>query len=405
MTKSSALDLAIFGNAPLFAEPLHVGRPNIGDRDALLGRINDILDRRWLTNNGRYVQEFEARLTEITGARHAIAMCNATVGLEIAIKALGLTGEVIVPSFTFVATAHALQFQGVTPVFCDIDPKMHNIDPAKIEALITPRTTGIMPVHTWGRPCDVVAIEEIARRRGLKVLYDAAHAFACATEDRMIGNFGDAEVFSFHATKFLNAFEGGAIVTNDDELAARMRLMKNFGFRGYDNVVDVGVNGKMSEVSAAMGLTGLESIDEFIDVNERNHACYRAELADIPGVSLTAYTATERSNFQYVVIEVDEDEAGISRDRLVEILWAENVMARRYFYPGCHMMEPYRTLFPNAGAHLPETERLVQRVISMPTGTAVGAGEIEGIASIIRLACNDSALCAPSSDLNALANN
>jgi dTDP-4-amino-4,6-dideoxygalactose transaminase len=405
MTKTSALDLAIFGNDPLFAEPLHVGRPNIGDREALLGRINDILDRRWLTNNGRYVQEFEARIAEMSGTRHAIAMCNATVGLEIAIKALGLTGEVIVPSFTFVATAHALQFQGVTPVFCDIDPRTHNIDPSAIEALITPRTTGILPVHTWGRPCDVAAIDEIARRHGLRVLYDAAHAFACSADGRPIGSFGDAEVFSFHATKFLNAFEGGAIVTNDDELAARIRLMKNFGFQGYDNVVDVGVNGKMSEVSAAMGLTGLESIDEFIETNERNHETYRLELADIPGVMLTQYDPAERSNHQYVVIEIDEDEAGISRDRMVEILWAENVMARRYFYPGCHMMEPYRTLFPDAGAHLPETERLVERVISLPTGTAVGADQIAGIASIIRLACNDAALCAPGADAGTVANN
>lgn len=390
MTKSSAHELAIFGNAPLFVDALHVGRPNVGDRVALMSRINDILDRRWLTNNGRYVQEFEARLADITGTRHAIAMCNATVGLEIAIKAMGLTGEVIVPSFTFVATTHALHFQGLTPVFCDIDPATHNIDPARIEELITPRTSGILAVHTWGRPCDVDAIEEIAKRRGLRILYDAAHAFACSANGRMIGNFGSAEVFSFHATKFLNTFEGGAIVTNDDELAARMRLMKNFGFRGYDNVVDVGTNGKMSEVSAAMGLTGLESLDEFIDVNKVNHRSYRQELANIPGVSLTMYDDAERSNYQYVVLEIDEQKSGIDRDRLVEILWSENVMARRYFYPGCHMMEPYRTLYPDAGNGLPETERLVTRVLSLPTGTGVGAVEIAGIASIIRVACAES---------------
>ena len=395
MTKASVHDLAVFGAKPLFAEQLHVGRPNLGDRDALMARIGDILDRRWLTNNGRYVQEFEARLAELSGARHAIAMCNATVGLEIAIKALGLSGEVIVPSFTFVATAHALQFQGVTPVFCDIDPHTHNIDPAAIEALITPRTTGILAVHTWGRPCDVDALATIAARHGLKLLYDAAHAFACSAGGRMIGTFGDAEVFSFHATKFLNTFEGGAVVTNNDDLAKRIRLMKNFGFAGYDNVIDVGVNGKMSEVSAAMGLTGLESIDDFIATNARNHALYVDELAGIPGVSVTRYDATERSNYQYVVLEIDEAQTGVGRDRLVDILWSENIMARRYFYPGCHMMEPYRTQFPGAGARLPQTERLVRRVLSLPTGTAVDAATIAGIASVIRVAVAGSSSLPP----------
>ena len=181
-------------------------------------------------------------------------MCNATVALEIAIRAMGMSGEVIVPSFTFVATAHALQWQEITPVFCDIDPRTHNLDPNRIEEMITPRTTGIIGVHVWGRPCAVDALAEIAQRRHLKLLFDAAHAFGCSYQGQMIGNFGDAEVFSFHATKFFNTFEGGAVVTNDDELAAKMRLMKNFGFHGYDNVIYVGTNGKMSEVSAAMGL-------------------------------------------------------------------------------------------------------------------------------------------------------
>ncbi|MBC8145406.1 MAG: DegT/DnrJ/EryC1/StrS family aminotransferase, partial [bacterium] len=281
-------------------------------------------------------------------------------------------------------------FQGLTPVFCDIDPLTHNIDPACVEALITPRTSGILAVHTWGRPCDVVALDAIAQRHGLKILYDAAHAFACSSNGLMIGNYGSAEVFSFHATKFLNTFEGGAIVTNDDELATRIRLMKNFGFSGYDNVVDVGTNGKMSEISAAMGLTGLESLEQFIDVNKRNHEQYSVELGEIPGVSLTRYDDSELSNYQYVVLEIDDELAGIDRDRLVEVLWAENVMARRYFYPGCHMMEPYRSLYSNAGDVLPQTERLVHRVLSLPTGTGVDANDIAGIASIIRVACAES---------------
>ena len=383
-------ELAIFSGTPAFSEKLHVGRPNIGDRESLLRRINDILDRKWLSNNGPLVQEFEQRVAELIGVRHCIAMCNATVALEIAIRALGLSGEVIVPSMTFIATAHALQWQEITPVFCDIDPVTCDIDPLRVEDMITPRTTGIIGVHLWGRPCDVKALSEIARRRNLKLLFDAAHAFACSHQGRMIGGFGHAEVFSFHATKFINTFEGGAVVTNDDELAAKIRLMKNFGFGGYDDVIYIGTNGKMSEASAAMGLTSLESLDEFIAVNRRNYKQYREELLDIPGVHLLSYDETERCNYQYIVLEIDETVTQLTRDELVQILWAENVIARRYFYPGCHRMEPYRSYYPHARLVLPVTVRMVERVLLLPTGTAVGQNEISTICQIIRLAVEHS---------------
>lgn len=381
--------LAALGAPPAFEERLHVGRPNIGDRVRLFERFEDLLDRRWLTNDGPFVQELERRLAETLGVRHVVAMCNATVALEIAIRAVGMTGEVIVPSFTFVATAHALQWQRITPVFCDVDPATHNIDPTRIEELITPRTTGIIGVHVWGRPADVDALDEIATRRGLRLLYDAAHAFGCSARGRMIGGFGDAEVFSFHATKFLNSGEGGAVATNDDDLAERMRLMRNFGFAGYDQVVYVGTNGKMGELSAAMGLTSLEAMDTFVAANRDNHAAYAAELADIPGISLLTYDAVERSNYQYVVLEVDDEATGLTRDELQRVLWAENVMARRYFYPGCHRMEPYRSFFPHAGLLLPETEALVRRVLTLPTGTAVDASIIARVCDILRAAVED----------------
>lgn len=387
MTEKQRIEeLALFGGAPAFDSGLFVGRPNIGDREGLMARINDILDRRWLTNNGMYVQEFERKLAERIGVRNCISMCNGTVALEIAIRALGLTGEVIVPSFTFVATAHALQWQQITPVFCDINSVDHNIDPEKVEALITPRTTGIIGVHLWGRPCNVEALEDIARRRGLRLMFDAAHALGCSRGGRMVGGFGEAEVFSFHATKFFNTFEGGAVATNDDDLAAQIRLMKNFGFQGYDNVVYIGTNGKMPEVSAAMGLSSLDSMDDFIAVNRENHSRYRAELQGIPGIRLMAYDEAERSNYQYVVLEIDEAEAGISRDRVLRLLHAENVVARRYFYPGCHRMEPYKSYYPHAGLLLSQTERLSERILSLPTGTAVGAGDIASICSLIRFA-------------------
>jgi dTDP-4-amino-4,6-dideoxygalactose transaminase len=385
MMKSNLEELAIFGGRPAFSEKIHVGRPNIGNRDRLLERINDLLDRKWLSNNGPYVQEFERQVSERLGVKHCIAICSGTVALEIAIRATGLTGEVIVPSFTFIATAHALQWQEITPVFCDVDPQTHTLNPWRLEAMITPRTSGIIGVHLWGQPCEVETLTEIAQKHNLKLMFDASHAFGCSYKGTMIGNFGEAEVFSFHATKFLNTFEGGAVVTNNDELATKVRLMKNFGFAGYDNVIYVGTNGKMNEISAAMGLTGLETINEFVANNHRNYKQYQRELAGLPGVHLFAYNENEQCNYQYIVLEIDEAITQVSRNDLIKILWAENILARRYFYPGCHRMEPYRSYFPHAGLLLPETEKLTKRVLILPTGAAIGADELSKICQILRL--------------------
>lgn len=383
--------LAVFTGRPHFPDALHVGRPNVGDRQAFLRRVNDLMDRRWFTNDGPLVREFEQRLCDYLGVKHCIAMCNATIALEIATRAVGFRGEVIVPSFTFVATAHALQWQEITPVFCDVDPRTHNLNPSQIERLITPRTTGILGVHVWGRACDIEAIAAIAARHRLGVIYDAAHAFGCSHGGRRLGSFGEAEVFSFHATKFLNSFEGGAIATNNDDLAKKMRLMRNFGFAGYDRVIYPGTNGKMTEVSAAMGLTSLESIDEFIAANRRHYEVYRHELARLPGVSVARYDETEQNNFQYIILEIEPRLTGLSRDALVQILHAENVLARRYFFPGCHRLEPYASYFPNAHLLLPETEHLTTRVMSLPNGTGVSDDEVATICAIVRYCCEHGA--------------
>jgi dTDP-4-amino-4,6-dideoxygalactose transaminase len=384
MNKINLNDLALFGGMPLFDETLHVGRPNIGDRGKFLERVNAMFDQRRLTNNGPFMRELEQRLAALLGVKHCISICNATVALEITARALGLRGEVILPSFTFVASAHALQWQEITPVFCDVDPVTHNIDPQEIERLITPHTSGILGVHVWGRACDVESLTAIARKHNLKLMFDAAHAFACTHQGQMIGGFGDAEVFSFHATKFFNSFEGGAVTTNNDELAARLRGMRNFGFAGLDHVVDIGTNGKMSEISAAMGLTSLESLDEFVRVNYENYLAYCRGLEGISGVQLIRYTEKEKNNYQYIVIEVDERATGLSRDLLVTILHAENILARRYFYPGCHQMKPYLALYSSGASALPETERLVLRVIQLPTGTAVSELDVARICDLVR---------------------
>ena len=383
--KRSINELAIFGNEPVFPKKLHIGKPNIGDKKRLSERINTVLESRWLTNQGPFVHEFEKRVEEYIGVRNCIAMCNGTIALEITIRALGLKGEVIVPSFTFIATAHSLQWQGITPVFCDIDPKTHKLDTEKIESLITPRTTGIVGVHTWGRSCYSEGLSEVAERKGLKLLFDAAHAFGCSYKGEMVGNFGEAEIFSFHATKFLNTFEGGAVVTNNDDLAEKVRLMKNFGFQGYDNVIYIGINGKMSEISAAMGITGMESIDTFIKTNYDNYKKYRSQLSDLKGIRLIEYDANEKSNYQYIVIEIDDEITGIHRNLVQKVLWAENILARRYFYPGCHRMEPYKSYFPYLKNFLPETDRLASKVLTLPTGTAITEPDIEKICTILRI--------------------
>lgn len=385
MTKGRLEDLAIFGGTPAFTDLLHVGRPNLGNRRKFMERVEDMLDRRWLTNDGPYVRELEHRIADHIGVRNCVLMCNGTVALEIAIRALELRGEVILPAFTFIATAHALQWQEITPVFCDVECDGYSIDAARVDQLITPRTSGIIGVHVWGKACDVEGLQEVAARRHLKLLFDAAHAFGCSYRNHMIGNFGNAEVFSFHATKFFNTFEGGAAVTNDDGLAQKMRFMRNFGFSGYDEVSYLGTNGKMTEIAAAMGLTSLESIEEFVAVNHRNYEVYREAFGGISGLSFSEFPETERNNFQYVIIEIDAARAGIDRDCVMRALHAENVLARRYFYPACHRMEPYRSYFPHAGLLLPVTERLAERVLSLPTGTAITAEEARTVATVLRL--------------------
>ncbi|NYZ62829.1 DegT/DnrJ/EryC1/StrS family aminotransferase [Luteimonas deserti] len=377
-------DLAVNGAPPAFIEPLHVGRPNIGDREEFLRRVEAILDNQWLTNNGPMVQEFERRIAGYLGVKHCIAMCNGTIALEIAIRALGLEGEVIVPSWTFVATAHALYWQGITPIFADIDPATHNLDPAAVRRMITPRTSGIIGVHLWGRAAPVDELQAIADEHGLKLMFDAAHAFGSTYRRRSIGSFGACEVFSFHATKAFNTMEGGAVTTNDDELAEAMRLMRNFGFKGYDNVIHPGTNGKMIEVCAAMGLANLDALDAVLDANHRNHQEYRRALAEIPGITLLEYDPAERNSHHYVVLEIDEA-FPVGRDLIIAALHAENILARKYFWPGCHGMQPYRGLFPHAGLLLPNTIAAAERVIVLPAGAAVSAAEVQAACDVVRV--------------------
>lgn len=386
MTGNSIRDLALFGGAPAFADPLHVGSPNIIGRDALLHRIGLALERCRLTNNGPYVRELEGQIASFAGVENCVAVTNGTMALEIALRALDVTGEAIVPAMTFVATAHALRWHGIQPVFCDIDPATHNIDPRQVEKRITPRTSAVVAVHLWGRPSDHESLARTAAGHGLKLIYDASHAFACSHNMAMIGGFGDAEIYSFHATKFFHTFEGGAIVTNDGALAERARLFRNFGFAGQDRVISVGTNAKMNEISAAMGLTLMEHLDEIVRHNYCNYRTYEEGFSALPGVRLIEHDEKEKNNYQYIVICVDESAAGISRDLLLEVLRAENVLVRRYFYPGCHRMEPYASDPLYAELQLPETDKVLGQVLSFPTGLAVSPRVVERICAIVEFA-------------------
>ena len=375
---------AILGGEPAFKQPLHVGRPNLPDRKVFDKYVDRIFDTRWLTNNGPLVREFREKLEEFLQVKHCIPICNGTIALELAERALGFKDEVILPSFTFVATAHSLQWQQITPVFADIAKNDVTIDPVSIKRMLTPNTSGIIGVHVYGHPCNHDAIGEIASERNIKVLYDAAHSFGCEVKGVPVANLGDASIFSFHATKFFNSFEGGAVSTNDDTLAEEIRLMTNFGFAGKDEVDYLGTNGKMTEISAAMGLAMLESVESIRAKNKKNYEIYTTVFSEIPGIVLIEPPASlTNHNWQYVIAKVNKKKFGMDRDTLIAALEAENILARRYFYPGCHKMHPYRDFFPNASILLPNTELIADEVVSFPTGQAMDYSDISIISKCL----------------------
>lgn len=383
-SKTNIAELAINGGIPAFTKPLHVGRPNIPDRARLQERFNEILDNVWLTNDGPFAREFERQVAALTGTRHCIATSNGTSALEIAAAALNLTGEIIVPAMTFIATPHAFAWRGLTPVFADIDPDTCCICPRHVEQLITPKTSAIVGVHLWGHPCDTKALTDVAQRHNVKLLFDSSHAFGCSHDGKMIGGFGDAEIFSFHATKFVSAAEGGAVVTNNDKVASQLRSIRNFGFTNVDEVGMIGTNAKMNEMSAAFGISSLEEVASIIEANRQTREAYAHHLDSLPGIRLHELGDGKLNNYQYVVARINERQAGVSRDRLLRMLQAENVLARRYFYPGCHRSKPYGS--PDKPcADLPITDRIAAETLCLPTGRSVSKNDVAVISRLIHL--------------------
>ncbi|MFI6702941.1 DegT/DnrJ/EryC1/StrS family aminotransferase [Streptomyces sp. NPDC050509] len=383
-TKRTRDDLAYFGGTPGFAEDIRVGTPNVPAKDRYLELVSEAIDRRWLSNLGPLVRRFEELTARRTLRRHNTAMNNATTALQVAMKACGVTGEVIMPSFTFVATAHAMSWIGLTPVFCDIDPGTGTLDPRSVAKAVNSRTGAVLGVHLWGNLCDLAGLDDVARGAGVPLVLDAAQAFGC--RPLRPGPTGTAEVFSFHATKVLNCFEGGLVATDSAEVHARVRSLHNFGFDEAMEVAGPGTNAKMNESSAAMGIASIERLDETLRAYRTIHLRYEEGLRDVPGVTLMAGPEGQTHNHQYVVVQVDPAVAGLHRDRLCDILGAENIRAKRYFAPGCHRMPPYRADAVHTPVDLSATETLTERVLALPTGLAVSPGDVDRICDVIAAA-------------------
>jgi dTDP-4-amino-4,6-dideoxygalactose transaminase len=354
--------------------PLHVGRPNVLDESAFIARVKTLLENRNFSNDGPFVKQLEAYVSEQLGVPHVMAVANATLGIELVLEALELKGQVILPSFTFVATAHAVMRQGLSPVFCDVTAPLGLIDPVEVERKIGPETKAILAVNVYGNVCDIEQLTAIADKYSLKLIFDSAHALGVKYQGVQVGGNGHAEVFSLHATKFVNGFEGGLITTHSDELARKIRLLKNFGFVAYDEVECVGTNAKLSEIHAAMALTNFEHIEKIMDVNRRNYADYARKLPS--WLSLIEFPENTESNYQYVVAICSKD----IRNKLVDYLHSRDILVRKYFYPGVHRMKPYAQLH----ARLPVTEQLAEQVICLPTGQSVNSEVIDYICGVIK---------------------
>ncbi len=379
----SKTDFALFGAPPIFDRPLPVGQLYFASWERYEEAFRGIFERQYYTEYGPLNRQLEERLQQFLGVRHAICVTNATVALMMVADAMGLSGKVILPGFTFIASAQSLSWAGLEPVFCDVNPDTHQLDLDQVDALIDKDVSAIMGVHLWGGACEPKALAELAGARGVQLYFDAAHAFGCEVDGVRIGNFGRAEVFSFHATKILSATEGGCICTNDDELAARLRTMRSSA--GADKPAEVikTVNGRMSEAQCAIALMSLEDFPANRQNNETLFRLYEARLTAIPGLHLVRPSGVSISNYQYLVCRVDESKFGLSRDLLIALLKAENVNARRYFYPGLHRSIPYAQEFPEYLDRLPNTDDLSASCIQLPIGALVSAHGVECICSIL----------------------
>lgn len=366
-------------------KPIKVTQPLLPDLDDFALMLKEIWDSKQLSNNGKMVRQLERELSDYLNVDYVSVFANGTIALQIACKLLGLTGEVITTPFTFPATTNALAWNHVTPVFCDIEEKTFNMNPDLIESLITKQTTAIMPVHVFGNPCDVDKIQNIADRYGLKLLYDAAHAFGARYNGKSIASFGDVSMLSFHATKVYNTIEGGALVFNHRTLKERADEMRNFGIQSDGDIIEPGINGKLNEVQAAVGLLLLDKIDEEIKRRKEITLAYTDMLADVPGIRINKPEPGVDYNYPYLIITIDIDEYGISRDELYEKLAENQILTRKYFYPLCSNLQCYSHLPSSDKSKLPVANRVAASVLALPLYGGLSNEDVAYICRMIHL--------------------
>ena len=367
-----------------FDEPIFVTRPLLPPLAALTARLQQAWDARWLTNNGAQHQALEAALARTLGAPHLSLFANGTLALLVAARVLGLRGEVVVTPFTFPATVHALAWAGLAPVFADVDPASMTLDPAAAEAALTPATSGVLGVHVYGLPCDVRGFSALAARRGLSVLYDAAHAFGTTIDGVPVAAHGDATMFSFHATKLFHTAEGGALALRDADAKRRIDLAKNFGIANEFEVVGTGINAKMNELQAALGLCVLDELDAERARRARVVAAYDAAFAGVPGVTPVRPPAGTSDSLQYYVVRIDGGVAGADRDTVYARLRTYNVHARKYFFPLASDYPAYRELPSAAPGNLPHAQRAAREVLCLPLYGALGEDGAQRVAALLR---------------------
>lgn len=365
-----------------FDQPITVARPVLPPLEDFCKGLEDIWDRAWLTNDGPLVRQFHDLLLKFCRVDNASLLTNGTLALQVALQGMGITGDVITTPYTFVATTHALFWNKLRPVFVDIEPTYYSIDPERIEAAITPWTSAILAVHVYGQPCRLHELQSIARRHGLKLLYDAAHAFGVEVAGESIARFGDLSTFSFHATKIFHSIEGGMLTFRDPDLQRRLDYLKNFGFDNEVEVVMPGTNAKMSEFQALMGILLLTRMTEMIDNRRRLTEHYRNRLAHIPGVRLPALPADGvRYNYAYFSVEIDQEEFGLSRDALYYRLREYNVIARRYFYPIIPDFQCYRGIFNDADLGI--ARRVASRILTLPLYGTLQVADVDRICDML----------------------
>ena len=375
--------LAVHGGAPAFDQPIFVTRSQAPDERAFLERTRRIFASRWFTNDGTLCRELETKLAKFLDVEFCALFCNATVALQAALRAFDLDGEVITTPFTFPATTHAISWNGMTPVFCDVDPVTYNLDVRAVADSVGARTSAIMPVHVFGNPCDVVAFEKLGQERGLRVVYDAAHAFGVKVEGRPIGSFGDLSVFSFHATKLFHTAEGGAITGSGYDRLHCIRSLRNFGIVDEEVVAGVGVNGKMSEIHAAVGLGILDIVQTEIDARQILTEHYARCLEEIPGLVSQQFSSSTRRNYAYLTVEVDAEDFGLTRDEVHACLRAENIFSRKYFFPLCSENSSYRHLPSARPELLPNAHRLASRILCLPLYGEMRTSDVDRIADVL----------------------